>query len=264
MQDPPRAGPRELQPPMGPLQHTPRGNTSTRGRGTRGRRAKRGRLGRRTCLRKGCGREFQTRRRNQLYCQDPECLREVRRWRAAKRQRRCRATAEGRRKHAQAEQERRQRRRAEDKTSPINKSSPKGSQACAWSRRKSLPEIFCDRPGCYHPRRSSCRVPARYCSDACRQAMRRVQDRQRKYKRRNRFVGRYKRQLEYERARRRRQKRLGVTPGGTSRSVPVGSRAVGHSRSADPRDVSWAGSKEECHHDRETRVDSRSRSPPAS
>ena len=39
-----------------------------------------GRLGWRSCLRKGCGRRFQARRYNQRYCQDPECLREVRRW----------------------------------------------------------------------------------------------------------------------------------------------------------------------------------------
>jgi hypothetical protein len=254
---------------MGPLQHTPRGNTSTRGKDTRGsrsqpKRAERRRLGRRTCLRKGCGRDFQASRRNQLYCQDPECLHEVRRWHGAKRQRRCRATAEGRRKHAQAERERRQRRRVKDKVSPIDKSSPKGTQGCAWSRRKDIPEILCNRPGCYNPPRSSPRVPARYCSDACRQAMRRVQDRERKHKRRSTFAGRFKRQLEYERARRCRQKPLGVTPAGMSRSVPAGLRAVGHYRAADPKAVFLAERKEGCHHDRETRADPRARSPPAS
>ena len=40
----------------------------------------------RICLRKGCGRKYQPRRWNQRYCQDPECLREVRRWQAARRQ----------------------------------------------------------------------------------------------------------------------------------------------------------------------------------
>lgn len=249
---------------MGRFQHNPKGNTSTRRRRVRGRRTKRRRLGPRICLRKGCDREFQARRRNQQYCQDPGCLCEVRRWQAVKRQRRCRATAEGRRKRAQAERERRQRRRAEDKGSPIDKSSPQGAGACAWSRRKSIPEIFCDRPGCYNPPRSSPRVPTRYCSDACRQAMRRVQDRHRKWRRRNRFPGRYKRQLEYERARRRRQKKLGVTPVGTSQRVPAGSRAVGHSRAADPRGVSWTGTKEDCRHDQETRADSQPRSPPPS
>ena len=249
---------------MGRFQHNPQGNTSTRRRGVRGRRTKRRRLGPRICLRKDCNRKFQPRQRKQLYCQDPECLREVRRWQATRRQRKCRATAEGRRKHAQAERERRRRGQAEDKRSPIDKSSPKGAQACAWSRRKSIPEIFCDRPGCYNPPRSSPRVPTRYCSDACRQAMRRVQDRQRKWQRRNSFAGRYKRQLEYERARRRRQKRWGVTPDGTSGGVPAGSDAVGHSRAADPRGVSWAESKEDCRHDRETCADSRPRSPPPS
>ena len=42
------------------------------------------------CLRKGCGRKYQPRRWNQRYCQDPECLRQLRRWQAAQRQARRR------------------------------------------------------------------------------------------------------------------------------------------------------------------------------
>jgi hypothetical protein len=244
---------------MGRFQHKAKQNSSTSRRSVR-----RSRLRPRICLRKDCNRKFQPRRRNQLYCQDPQCQRKLRRWQAARRQRNRRATAEGRGKHAQAERERRQRRRAEDKASPLDKSSPKGAQTCAWSRTTRIPENFCDRPGCYHPRRYSPRVPARYCSDACRQAMRRVQDRQRKWQRRNRFAGRYKRQLEYERARQRRQKSRSVTPGGTSECVAASSNAVGHSRRADLMDVAWGETKEDCCHDRETRADSRPRSPPAS
>jgi hypothetical protein len=243
---------------MGRFKDNPKQSSST------SRRSVRGRLGPRICLRKDCNRKFQPRRRNQLYCQDPQCLREVRRWQSTRRQRELRATAEGRGKHARAERERRQRRREEDKASPIDKSSPRGAQSCAWSRTKRIPENLCDRPGCYQPRRSSPRVPARYCSDACRQAMRRVQDRQRKWQRRNSFAGRYKRQLEYERARQRRQKRTSVTPGDTSECVPASSHAVGHSRAADPRRLAWAETKEDCRHDQETRADPRPRSPPAS
>ena len=40
----------------------------------------------RTCFRKGCGRRYQPRRWNQRYCQDLECLRQVRRWQDARRQ----------------------------------------------------------------------------------------------------------------------------------------------------------------------------------
>ena len=44
-------------------------------------------------MRKGCGREYQPRRWNQRYCQDPECQREIRRWQAARRQARRRQDA---------------------------------------------------------------------------------------------------------------------------------------------------------------------------
>jgi len=86
---------------MGHLKHTTEGHGSTRGRC----------LGWRVCLRKGCGRRYQARHWRQRYCHQPECMRELRRWQAAKRQRRRRATAEGRRIHAQAERERRLRKK---------------------------------------------------------------------------------------------------------------------------------------------------------
>ena len=72
--------------------------------------ASRGRLGWRSCLRKGCSRSFQAQRYNQRYCQDPECMREARRWHGAKRQRKCRSQAEGRQRHAEAERQRRKQR----------------------------------------------------------------------------------------------------------------------------------------------------------
>jgi hypothetical protein len=74
----------------------------------------------------------------------------------------------------------------------------------AWSRSKRPCGNFCDRPGCYDPVRCSCRARARFCSDECGQAMRRVLDRERKWLRRNTYAGRFKRQLEYQHARRRR------------------------------------------------------------
>lgn len=63
----------------------------------------------RRCLCKGCGRKYQPRSWNQRYCQDPECLRQVRRWQAARRQAKRRQDAEVKARHAQAERERRQR-----------------------------------------------------------------------------------------------------------------------------------------------------------
>lgn len=75
----------------------------------------------------------------------------------------------------------------------------------AWSRSKRIPVPFCDRPGCYEGVRPSSRCQARYCSDECRQAVKRVHDRERKWMTRNTEAGRYKRSLEYEAARRARR-----------------------------------------------------------
>lgn len=194
------------------------------------------RLGSRVCLRKGCGRVFEAQRGNQRYCQDPECLRLVRRWQAAKRQRRCRQDATQRQRHCQAERQRRKRRRAQ--ATSVACASENGSlgssraklaeDAGAWSRSRKFSEDFCDRVGCYDPVRRSSRAQARYCGDECRQAMRRVLDRERKWLRRNTDAGRFKRQLEYERARLRRFVPLDSVPEVGHRGVADGSSAGRH------------------------------------
>ena len=146
------------------------------------------RLGRRTCLRKGCGQVYQSRCWNQRYCQDPDCLREVRRWQAAKRQRVHRQSPGNRKRHADEQARRRQQQRA----TPANRAA--ASDACsncgkdhrAWSRSKRIPDNFCDRPGCYESPPTSSRAPSRYCGCDCRRAVRRVLDRERKWLSRNR------------------------------------------------------------------------------
>ena len=166
-----------------------------------------GRLGWRSCLRKGCGRRFQARRYNQRYCQDPECLGEVRRWQGAKRQQRCRSRPGARERHAEVERQRRKQ-RASEAPKPCEGESaavdPKGAPPAnsgAWSRSSRHPQIFCDRPGCYEPLRDSPRAPASYCGDDCRAAMRRARDCERKWLRRNTEAGQFKRHLEYQAAR---------------------------------------------------------------
>ena len=164
------------------------------------------RFGRRACLRKGCEFVFQPQRWNQRYCQGLECLRLVRRWQSAKRQRARRQNEQHRQRHCEAERQRRKRRR-EHTSSTSQKGSEQPSTnrsaetARAWSRSKNFSADFCDRVGCYDPVRCSTRTAARYCSDKCRQAMRRVLDRERKWLRRNTNAGRFKRRLEYEHAR---------------------------------------------------------------
>lgn len=154
---------------MGQSQHTPVG----------------GRLRPRTCLRKGCGCVFQPARWNQRYCQDGECLRQVRRWQAAKRQRVHRTSPGNRKRHAEAEARRRQARSTTASSqNAVSKSDDDGG---AWSRSRKIPTDFCDRPGCYEPLPTRSRAPTRYCTGRCRQAVRRVTDRERKWLLRNRY-----------------------------------------------------------------------------
>ena len=142
----------------------------------------------RICLRKGCGRKYQPRRRNQRYCQDAECLREVRRWQAARRQAKRRRDA--RVKNSMPRPKRNA--GGELKSHPRPWKIP--SCARAWSRsRKFFPLPLCDRPGCHEPPVISPRNPARYCGTACRQAVRNVQDRERKWRSRGTLGGRKKR-----------------------------------------------------------------------
>lgn len=157
------------------------------------------RLRPRVCLRKGCGRRYQPRRWNQRYCQDPECLKLVRRWQNAQRQQQRRCQAAVRAQQAAAERQRRQRRRQARASPQPDEPPPKcPSHGRAWSRSRKNSAPFCQRPGCYEPLPANTRAPARYCGPACRQAVQRVLDRERKWLRRNTPAGRCKRRLEYQ------------------------------------------------------------------
>jgi len=90
--------PWEKAPPVGSLQTTGSDRCSARVRQPRTRR----------CLRKGCRRKYRPRSWNQRYCQAPECLRQIRRWQAARRQAKRRKDARVQAQHAQQEKERRQ------------------------------------------------------------------------------------------------------------------------------------------------------------
>lgn len=234
----------------------------------------RGRLGWRSCLRKGCSRTFRARRYNQRYCQDPECIREVRRWQGAKRQRKCRSQAEGRQRHAEAERQRRKQRASAVSTPPQNESvaGDVPAENGAWSHSRRHPAIFCDRPGCYDPPRDSPRAPASYCGDDCRAAMRQARDRERKCLRRKTEAGRFKRRLEYQAARtKRRGDRVacgGMTAGqasarsSTKPGYPLG--AVLFYRCDGDGAVDSRAPTEVIVHDPQRTLGSRPRPPPAS
>ncbi len=232
------------------------------------------RLGWRSCLRKGCGRTFQARRYNQRYCREPGCLREVQRWQAAKRQQKCRSQPGARQRHAEAERQRRKQRAAEAQKAaegePVVEAASGNSGA--WSRSRRRPEIFCDRPGCYEPRRDSPRAAASYCGDDCRAAVRQARDRERKWLRRKTEVGRFKRRLEYQATRaKRRQDRVAAGDHAPRRSAARPGTKPGHPLGAVlfyRRDgdgvVDSRAPTEVLAHDPQRTLGSRPRPPPAS
>jgi hypothetical protein len=202
----PRAFPLGVAAPVGAHQVKVRPRCSPR--------ARRPRL--RPCLRKGCNRQYQPRRWNQRYCRDPDCQRQVRRWQAARRQAAHRGDAAARSRHARAEKERRQRAKVAPKAVGNVDLAPARGHAAEnfWA----LP--VCDRPGCYEAPVVSPRNPARYCCPACRQALRNVLDRERKWIVRGTLDGRVKRAIEYQAARRRRSRDRCITVADT-RTCPA-------------------------------------------
>jgi hypothetical protein len=150
----------------------------------------------RLCLRKGCGRKYTPRRWNQRYCQDAECLRLVRRWQAAQRQAKRRQDEAVKAQHARAQQARRRR----APSSPQPPKEPEVAAARGHAARIFSPTPICERPGCYEPPPKSGRNQAKYCCPACRQAVQRVLDRERKWLKRGTFQGRRAREREYQAA----------------------------------------------------------------
>jgi hypothetical protein len=163
----PRAFPWEIEPPVGTCQGTRKHRVDARGRHPR----------QRKCLRKGCRRKYKPRRWNQRYCQDPECQRLVRRWLAARRQTRRRQDDAAKAQHAEAQRARRQR----APSSPQAPNNPEVTPARGHVAKIILPTPVCARPGCLEPPLKSVRITACFCSRACRQAVRRVLDRERKW-----------------------------------------------------------------------------------
>lgn len=165
----------------------------------------------RICLRKGCGRMYQPRRSNQRYCQDPECLRLVRRWQAGKRQAKRRQDDAAKAKHAEAERARRQRATSSQASKPPEVAVARGHAAKIFP-----PTPMCNRPGCHEPVAKSGRNQPRYCCSACREAVRQVRDREHKWRIRGTFRGRRARAREYEAARARRCSKQSHTVSATS------------------------------------------------
>jgi hypothetical protein len=151
--------------------------TSQRQEARRPRRARR-------CLLKGCERWFTPPYPQSRYC-SPACREAARRWRRAQASRRYRASAAGRQRRRAQQRRYRQRRRQRTAASADGSASREGQRpACPG---EDFVECLCARPGCYitfwaKPVRSS----RRFCSLACRLALRRVLDREARYRQRRR------------------------------------------------------------------------------
>ncbi|MGA2706116.1 MAG: hypothetical protein ABSH35_34180 [Isosphaeraceae bacterium] len=145
---------------------------------------------------KGCERLFRPTHPQARYC-SPECRAEARRWRQRRASRQYQQTPKGREKRqAQSQRyrcrcaERRQAAAAHaQETLPTvpDTACACPTLGCEGQRPAHRADFFCcDRPGCYEhfapSRRSPCQ---RFCSAACRQALRRVIERERLWRKRS-------------------------------------------------------------------------------
>jgi hypothetical protein len=142
----------------------------------------------RRCLLKGCERPFVPPHPRSRYCskQCQDAAREWQRWRAA---RQYRATPGGR--EHRREQSRRYRERQRLKRVAATEEMP------ADLREGQLKEDFsedfsgkpCRRPGCYELFQPQPRSPLQsFCCPACRRALRRVREREARWRRRRRLI----------------------------------------------------------------------------
>ncbi len=130
----------------------------------------------RVCLLKGCERQFRPSHPLQRFC-GSSCRKKAREWRVWKAQRKYRNSFSGRERRK--EQSRRRRSRLKDQRERIACSGVSVGHRLAGNPKSS----FCDRPGCYEIRQRTLRSPLkRFCSSACRIALRRVRLREAYYR----------------------------------------------------------------------------------
>ena len=142
----------------------------------------------RQCLLKGCERLFWPRHRRSHFCSEA-CQQAARRWRRWKASQEYRATDRGkerRREQSQRYRARQREREAASADAAADAESPREGQRIPPSGENFSGEPCC-RPGCYEvftlPHEHSNK---RFCSVACRLALRRVLDRESRYQARRR------------------------------------------------------------------------------
>jgi len=138
----------------------------------------------RRCLLKGCERLFWPRCPQARYCSEG-CQQAARRWRRRQASQRYRASDPGRERRRDQSRRYRQRRRERGTASAVVEVPDEGQRPASASEDFSTRR--CERPGCYEhfliKHEHSCR---RFCSMACRLALRRVLDREARYRARRR------------------------------------------------------------------------------
>jgi hypothetical protein len=136
----------------------------------------------RRCLLKGCGHWFLPSRPQCRYC-SLACQQAARRWRRWRAQQKYRATTSGRCHRQQQARRYRQRTRSRPRSPPPAR--PEGKRLP--KKDEEVPLRPCDRPGCYvlFPLGSPFQ-PRRFCCPLCRRALRRVLDREFRWRRRRR------------------------------------------------------------------------------
>lgn len=133
---------------------------------------------RRLCLLKACGLWFEPAHPLARYC-SPECKQRARRWREWKARKRYRRSEKGR----AARQEQTARRRKRLAARPVEPvPEPADTAPLGHRNHVDFDLTSCDRPGCYETFVKTRRSPMqRFCSCLCRQALRRVELRERRW-----------------------------------------------------------------------------------
>jgi hypothetical protein len=155
----------------------------------------------RRCLLKGCEKLFRPTHPQARYC-SPECRAAARRWRQRRASRQYRTTANGQEKRRYQSRRYRCRcaeRRREAEAEADHPMMPDVPCECAMQGcegQRAAEEsgfFFCDRPGCEEHFTLSKRSPCqRFCSSSCRQALRRVMERERRWRQRARRAKRHR------------------------------------------------------------------------
>lgn len=162
---------------MGPTQDPPDRHTNQApNREPAKKRTRRPRL--RRCLLKGCEQKFRPRRPWSRYCGD-DCRGKARKWSRWKAQRKYRVARHGKdKRQAQCRRYR--------AAKPGKKACPGGGKGSReGNHSKNIFDRYCDRPGCYATFARTRHSPLqRFCSTACRRALERVLERERRWRER--------------------------------------------------------------------------------